>query len=223
MPFNSYANLLTSIDNWLGQRPELQPIYPDFVLLAEQRMYRELRAREMIRRGKSLLNEQYEFLPYDFLRMKRVMVSPGTQSNTAYTETRLTGMTAGQIEDRYSDATYPMPEAYCVEGRQIRFAPAPTPQTVPTDVTDVTPYRNFEVTYYARFTPLNSLTDQTQTNVILDYYPELYLYGALIEAEPYLIDDQRIMIWKGLFDEALAEINAMAEVESSSAMAMGVG
>lgn len=223
MAFESYTALLTSIDMWLGQRPELTAIYPSFVMLAEQRMFRQLRAREMLRRGKSLLNEQYEYLPYDFLAMKRVSAAPGSSSNTAYTRARLTGMTVGQIDDLYGDSTYTMPEAYCVEGRQIRFAPAPTPQTVPPDVTDVTPYRYFEVTYYARFAPLSSLSDPSQTNVILDIYPELYLYGALIEAEPYLIDDPRIQIWKGLFDEAVGDVNQMAEVDQSSAMAMGVG
>lgn len=224
MPFGSYSDLLTSIDNWLGQRSELVPIYPDFVTLAEQRMYRELRAREMLQRSKALLNEQYEWLPYDFLKMKRVTVSPGSQSNTSFTKVRLTGMTVGQLDAAYGDDTYTVPEAYCVEGRQIRFGPAPTPPSVPIppDVTDVTPYRNFEITYYARFVPLSSLADQGQTTVILDYYPELYLYGSLIEAEPYLIDDQRIMVWKGLWDDAINRINAMAELDSSSAMAVGL-
>lgn len=223
MALNSYSDLLKSIDNWLGTRPELVPIYPDFVVLAEQRMFRQLRAREMIRRGKSLLNTQYEWLPYDFLKLKRISASPGSQSNTAYTKVRLIGMTAGQIDAQYGDSSYPMPEAFCVEGRQIRFAPAPTPQAVPPQVEDVTPYRYYEVFYYARFPPLSSYRDPTQVNAIYQTYPELYLYGSLIEAEPYLVDDQRIVIWKSLFDEAVADINAMAETEGIAALAVGAG
>jgi hypothetical protein len=219
MPFTNYNDLLASVDNWLGQRPELQASYPDFVMPAEQRMYRELRAREMIRRGRALLNEQYENLPFDFLKMKRVSASPGS-ANTAYSKVRLTGMRVGQIEDNYGDYMASMPEAYCTEGLQIRFAPQPTPQTVPPQTLDVTPYRYFETVYYCRFARLGPATD-AQSNVILQTYPELYLYGALIEAEPYLIDDDRIVLWKGMFDEAVNRINNMAEVDGEAAMTVG--
>jgi hypothetical protein len=221
MPFDTYTNLLTSIDNWLGQRVELQPIYPDFVVLAERRMYRDLRAREMIRRVVALLNETWEFLPYDFIRARRVTVNPGTQTNTACAPIRLTGMSTGQLEAQYAGQSQAvLPEAYAIEGLQIRFGPAVVAQAVPTGVNDPTPYRNFEMVYYARFPPLNA-TD-TSTNNILDIYPELYLYGALIEAEPYLIDDQRIAVWKGMYDDAVARINIMSEYDASSALTMGL-
>ena len=160
--FQTYADLLVAIDNWLGQRPELQPVYPQFVALAEQRMYRVLRAREMIRRARALLNEEYEWMPFDLLQLQRIAVSPGARSGTAIRTQRLTGMSAGQIESQFSYGA-PMPEAYCLEGLQIRFAPAPIPQVVPAQTLDVTPYRFFETLYYARFPQLN---DNTQTNLI---------------------------------------------------------
>lgn len=221
MPFDTYSGLLTSLDNYLGQRVELQPVYPDFVFLAEQRMYRDVRAREMIRRVVALLNETWEWLPADFVKMRRVTVYPGSQTNTFFGPVRLTGMTTGQLEAQYAATSeYPIPEAYAIEGLQIRFAPALSLQTVPTGVIDPTPYRNFECVYYARFAHLNS-TDTT-TNALLATYPELYLYGSLIEAEPYLVDDQRLVVWKAMYDDAVNRINIMAEYDATSALAVGV-
>ena len=221
MPFDTYTNLLVSLDNYLGQRVELQPIYPDFVSLAERRMYRDVRAREMIRRTVALLNETWKWLPVDFIKARRVTANPGMQTNTAFTSVRLTGMSTGQLEAQYvGQAEYPMPEAYAIEGMQIRFAPALSTQSLPSGILDPTQYRNFEIVYYARFPALDA-TD-TPTNVVLDTYPELYLYGALIEAEPYLIDDQRIAVWKGMYDDAVNRINLMAEYDVASALTMGV-
>jgi len=227
MPFNSYSDLVTSIDNWLGQRVELQPVYPDFIMLAEQRMYRELRVREMIRRAKALLNDTWEWLPWDFIKMRRVTAYPGQTGNTAHLPVRLTGMSPGQLEAAYNaTTTYPLPEAYTIEGLQIRFGPALTPQDVPEGVLDPSPYRNFECVYYARFGHLNLADPNTgvipTTNQILQAYPELYLYASLIEAEPYLIDDQRLAVWKGLYDEALNRVNLESEYDTMSALAVGV-
>ena len=220
MPFDTYANLLVSLDNWLGQRVELQPIYPDFVSLAEQRMYRDVRAREMIRRVVALLNETWEWLPFDFIKARRVTVNPGTQTNTACGPVRLTGMSTGQLEAQYAGQSQSvLPEAYAIEGLQIRFGPALMLQSLPSGIIDPTPYRNFEMVYYARFPQLDGVS--MTTNQILGTYPELYLYGALIEAEPYLVDDQRITVWKGMYDDAVTRINLMAEYEATSALTMG--
>jgi len=222
MPFDTYSSLLTSIDNYLGQRVELQPIYPDFVYLAEQRMYRDVRAREMIRRAVALLNETWEWLPFDFLQMRRVTVRDGSTGNIQPGPIRLTGMSTGQLEASYANqAQSPLPEAYALEGLQIRFGPDLSTQTVPSGVVDPTPYRNFEVVYYARFPHLNA-TDMPVTPM-LQAYPELFLYGALIEAEPYLVNDERLVVWKGVFDDAVESINRAADFQASSALVMGMG
>jgi len=220
MPFDSYTSLLTTIDSWLGQRPELTQIYPDFVTLAESRLYRDLRATEMMQRRMALLNEAYEWLPDDFLQMDRVVVRPGSQGGSSIQAVRLSGYTPGQLTSRYGDMTAPLPEAYAVEGNQIHFAPAPTPQDLPEGIIDPSPYRNFEINYYGRFTPLS---DVNPMNAVFNTYPEVYLYAALIEAEPYLANDPRVALWKAMLDDAIARINLMAENQSVSALVVGGG
>ena len=222
MPFDTYSSLLTSIDHYLGQRVELQPVYPDFVFLAEQRICRDVRAREMIRRVVALLNETWEWLPSDFLQARRITARPGTTSSSDPMSIRLTGMTTGQLEASYSNqATADMPEAYAIEGLQIRFGPALFPASLPDSVLDPTPYRNFEVVYYARFPHLNAA--DMPTTPMLCAYPELFLYGALMEAEPYLVNDERFAVWKGMFDDAVDRINRATDYHASSALVMGMG
>jgi hypothetical protein len=36
--------------------------------------------------------------------------------------------------------------------------------------------------------------------------PDLLLYGALSEAEPYLMNDPRIQVWASLYDRALSAL-----------------
>ena len=52
------------------------------------------------------------------------------------------------------------------------------------------------------------LDDGNQTNWITQYAPDVLLYASLLEATPFLKDDERIQTWQGLYDRALAALNA---------------
>ena len=49
------------------------------------------------------------------------------------------------------------------------------------------------------------------TNWLLTNYPDCYLYGALSEAEGFIRRDERIALWKQLFEESLVELNRLSE------------
>ena len=51
------------------------------------------------------------------------------------------------------------------------------------------------------------LDDATQTNWLTDFAPQLLLYRTLLEAAPFLKNDERIAVWQGLYDRAAAMIN----------------
>lgn len=63
----------------------------------------------------------------------------------------------------------------------------------------------FEVVMY-QLGPL--LDDTNQTNWLTDYAPDVLLYAALLEATPFLKNDERIPTWQGLYDRALQALNA---------------
>ena len=51
------------------------------------------------------------------------------------------------------------------------------------------------------------LDDAVQTNWLTTYAPNLLLYASLLEATPFLKNDERIPTWQGLFEEAAANIS----------------
>jgi len=51
-------------------------------------------------------------------------------------------------------------------------------------------------------------------NWLLDAFPDVYLYGALSQAAPYLADNDRAATWAQLFEKALAGINADGQAQS---------
>jgi len=62
---------------------------------------------------------------------------------------------------------------------------------------------------YRRRIPALSAT--TTTNWLLDLAPDAYLYGALVQAEAFLAEDDRLPMWKAAFDEAINELRADAD------------
>jgi hypothetical protein len=62
----------------------------------------------------------------------------------------------------------------------------------------------FEVLYY-ELPPL--LDDTVQTNWLTEYAPQLLLYGTLLEATPFLKNDERIPVWQNMYDRAAAMLN----------------
>lgn len=69
-----------------------------------------------------------------------------------------------------------------------------------------TPNINYpwEVNYY-QLPPL--LDNGNQTNWLTDFAPNLLLYRALLEATPYLKNDERIPTWQTLYQEQLTTID----------------
>jgi len=64
---------------------------------------------------------------------------------------------------------------------------APTPDTA----------YAFEVLYYERIQPLDSTN---QTNWFTIYAPQALLYGSLLQAMPYLKNDDRMAMWQQQYD-----------------------
>jgi len=75
----------------------------------------------------------------------------------------------------------------------------------------------FEVLYY-ELPPL--LDDEVQTNWLTEYAPQLLLYGTLLEATPFLKNDERIGVWQQMYDRAAAMLNGedLAKILDRSAV-----
>jgi hypothetical protein len=62
----------------------------------------------------------------------------------------------------------------------------------------------FEVLVY-QLLPL--LDDANQTNWLTEYAPQVLLYATLLEATPFLKNDERIQVWQQMYDRAAQALN----------------
>lgn len=70
---------------------------------------------------------------------------------------------------------------------------APTPDTNYT----------FEVLYYQRVPPLSSAN---QTNWFTEYAPQAMLYGSLLQAMPFLKNDERVQLWQAMYQQTIESL-----------------
>lgn len=220
MAFGNRAELEAEIIAWLGERTDLVPKVPAFIAIAEEAMNGTLRCREQHERALALLTEQFEYLPANFAAHDYLTVGNGTVGGSA-SRVRLPYKTPQQIDDEGlgSNGSREMPCAYSVTGLQIMFAPPPTPFVIPDGVDpDLEPQkcRHFELIYWTKVAPL---TDAASTNVVLQNYPSVYLFGALVAAEPYMVNDPRVQLWAEQYVGAVERANGMDKIGSHSQMA----
>ena len=64
---------------------------------------------------------------------------------------------------------------------------------------------SFEVLYYERIQPLDS---SNQTNWFTIYAPQALLYGTLLQAMPFLKNDERIPMWQAQYDKIMQVLKA---------------
>ena len=63
----------------------------------------------------------------------------------------------------------------------------------------------FEVLYYERIQPLDS---SNQVNWFTIYAPQALLYGTLLQAMPFLKNDERIPMWQAQYDKIMQVLKA---------------
>jgi hypothetical protein len=199
MALTTYTELKTSIGDWLN-RADLTSVIPDFISLAEAQVERTLRTRQMIVRANASFDAQYGAVPSDFLETKSLKL---TSTNP---ETPLSFLSIDALDNEASKFTASgKPKFFGVVGGQFRIVPTP-------DATYTT-----ELTYYAKLTKLSS---SVATNWLLTANPDIYLYGALLQAAPYLQDDARIQTWATLYERALNDSQTADDRGASSGGAL---
>jgi hypothetical protein len=53
---------------------------------------------------------------------------------------------------------------------------------------------------------LDKLSVSNASNWILARHPDVYLYGSLLQAAPYLRDDERVGLWAPLYAQAIEDM-----------------
>lgn len=87
-----------------------------------------------------------------------------------------------------------IPKFYC-DYNYDNWLVAPTPDAA----------YDFEVLYYERVQPLDS---SNQTNWFTQYAPQALLYGSLLQAMPFLKNDERMPMWQAQYSAIIQTLKA---------------
>jgi hypothetical protein len=183
MALTNYNDLVTTVESYLA-RSDLTSIIPTFVMLAQQRMSRDLRTREMLKVVTTTATDSTVEIPTDFLEMRELHFQGNPPITLEY-----------ESPDKFFrdllTTTSGLPYYYTIIGYEFQFAPAPDSQQV------------LQMLYYAEPTFISSTVS---SNLYLANYPDALLYATLAEAEPYLMNDARIQVWATMYDRAILNI-----------------
>lgn len=182
MALNTYTDLVSAIADWVN-REDLTRI-PEFVQMAESRLNKSLRVADMETTATAYLVDGAVALPMDFEEPRRI-ISMGTG---AY-RTALLPLSPSEAGDLYPSSRSGVPVHYTISGGTLT--------TYPNGGTG-----QVNMIYYAKLPTLLAYG----TNWLLTRAPDLYLYGSLMEASPYMGDDGRLETWSTLFQKALQDL-----------------
>ena len=184
MAITTGATLATAVANWLA-RADLTSRIPEFVQLAEAKLFRDLRTPEMITKDAAFsITGEYVAVPTGFLEAKAFMLNAAPRRALIY-------MPDDAQVDTYQTSNS-APVYFNVVGTNFRFAPVPNTTVTAT------------LTYYKA--PATCSTGSTEHNRLLDSHPDIYLYGALLEASGYIQDDPRVQLWAQAYAIALQQL-----------------
>jgi hypothetical protein len=195
----TFDSLVIQVKNYL-ERDDATTVseIPNFINQAQQRICRE---------SKNIGLEQYvtgNFVPGVFTYAKparwrrNITFNCGTgpaQENRSSILLRSYEFLISYWPDRTKTGT---PDVYSDYG-YYNFIVAPTPDT----------------TYPFEFSYLEipaTLSVVTQTNWLTDFAPDVLLYATLLEAMPYLKNDERMPVWKEMYGAGIASLNAQDDL-----------
>lgn len=197
MDLATYSGLQAAVASYLN-RDDLAAQIPAFIRLAEAKIARRLRRASV--RTTLTISGARTVLPGEVAELRSLRLVTGQP----HLDRPIHVGTYEQVADRLADTggVAGRPTMAAVIDGTLHVAPAPDrPYTV-------------EALYFSKLVPLSATLP---ANRVLHEAPDLYLYGALREAQPYLEHDERIPVWSAAFDGALAELNDAREREETNA------
>jgi len=205
MALGTFTELKDAIADWLD-RSDLTARIPDFITLAEARLNRDLRIRPMEVRSsmETTSGQRYFNLPGGYIQMRNIQINTNPITPLEY-------ITPEMLDRLYGSNSTGKPRAYTLIGDEIQLAPIPD--------SDYT----LEMAFYEKFTPLGDGTAGTVTsNWLTTNAPDVLLYGALLEAEPFIKNDERIRLWLSAYEGAVKKIQDADARDRHSGSAMRI-
>ena len=175
MAISTYTELIDAVRRW-GKRDDLDSLIPDFIIIAEGKIARDLRLRSQVASSTltCTVGQREIALPDGWLEFENVTRRGSPDIQMLY------------VPIQHLDAKYPGssgtagPVVYSIEGSNMLVGPEPDSAY------------SIDVLYYKRFDPLST----SSTNWLLTNHPSIYLFAVLAELAVYAFDDQNATNWQ---------------------------
>ena len=185
----NYANLQSTIADYLN-RADLTSQIQTFIQFAEADLNTRLRDRQMIVRAEATSDQEYVQLPSDWLEAINLQIVGGTSP--------LRYITLDESDIVNATRALTSPSFYSLMNGAIELVPPPA---VSIDI---------EMVYYGK---IPALSDAAPSNWLLVKAPDVYLYGALTHAAPFLMDDARMQTFGQIY---LARVQSLQDESQKS-------
>ena len=195
----TYSSLLNDLRNYLERGatlatdPSVYIQLPSLIGLAERRLARELKIQGTVTVVSSTMTTGEATYPKPDRWRETVSIRVGT--GTGYNVTQEVYPRAYEYMRQYwPNQTLTGTPRFYADYDYSHWFFAPTPNA---------PFP-YELIYY-ELPPL--LGDDVQTNWFTEYAPNALLYASLMEAAPFLKNEEIIPIWQGFYDRSVAALN----------------
>jgi hypothetical protein len=181
MAIATYADLQAAVANWLD-RENLTTYIPDFITLYEAKFNRTMELRQMETTATLTAASSAYALPTGIARIREVW-------NAGVNPIEPLSPVTPDYANHVSPQTGSSPAHYYISGSSL--------YTIPYDGA------NIGIRYFAKLTAMSADAD---ANWLLTAYPDAYLYGSLVEAFMFEMDEARAQMWQARLDLVHDEI-----------------
>lgn len=187
---STYDELVVAVENYI-EREDLVDVIPMFIRLAEISIQQDtdlrLRMTESETTGLSMVaGTDHIDMPADMIECRWIRADySGRAGNLSLvSQEKFNVIRANDDSGK--------PQAYLHRGMEIALAPTPTAT------------HGYDIGGYYGIT---ALSEANATNYILTNFPNAMLFGALMEAQPWMQDDNRFVLWEKRYAKAVAALN----------------
>lgn len=202
MIIGSYSSLLEAIGFWLDDE-KLTPFLDGFVQSWEERFYRDPKnfGRWMETSLDDTIASSAVAVPDDYLALKYAYVVGAPSA-------RLDRVSINQMYGTFPrNGSTGVPAWIAREGSNFVFGPEPD------DTYSV------HLIYWAKPGTLRT-AETTNEHWLIVNAPDLPLYGALLEAQPFILSDARVPLWASAYAQALQTYRDLQSNEDFSGSPM---
>jgi len=139
-------------------------------------------------------------LPASYIQMRNFQVNSSPLTTLSYV--------TPEIYDRvWGGSTSGTPKFYTILANEVSFGP------IPGSVMEV------EMLFYKKF---DNLSVSTTTNWLITNAPDIYLYGSMLEAEPFIMNDERVPLWAQALQQGISDLQEQDNKDRHSGSALRV-